>query len=275
MPFAARPLKPAAALSVYSSYAAPEGLISRRTGITSEAALGSAGGLAFRALADMAHIRSLCSGYFPGELYRMAFGLTAEKRRTRLALSLNSNSDRPFNSPSETDLGFNFSRDLSAGSGTWIAGLNYSTRRSFMRGMPMPYLGYRYTTKDLTLVLPFMARWQASRSLALSASYQPIKYFKAGLSWSALPRLRADLEGGLALEQFLPAGRADKSQELFYQTSYISLKPSLLFSNLEITPAVGWQFSGLYYMGTRYDDYKAKTRLRGGPTIGLSLKYAI
>jgi len=271
-----RPAKPAAALSLYTAYAAPEGLISRRTGAAGEAALGKAAGVALRATADLAHIRSLGGGYFPGELYRAAFGLSAEKGRTRLAVNLNSNSDRPFNSPSETDLGFTFTHDLpDGGRSTWLLGVNYSTRRSFLRGVPLPFLGYRYATKDLTLVLPFLVRWQATRRLAFSASYQPVKYFKAGLNWRPRPYFRADLEGGLALEQFLPAGRSDKSEELFYQTAYLTLKPVVsLSSKFEVTPALGWQFSGLYYRGARYDEFKDKVRLRGGPTCGLSAKYA-
>ena len=270
------PPKPAASLGASFSYSSPEGLISRRTGVTGEAALGSASGFALRASADLAHLRGISAGYFPGELYRVGLRLTAEKTDTRLALTLNSNSDRPFNSPSETDLGFNFPALLSENNGSaWLWGLNYSTRRSFARGLPLPFITYRYTSKNLTLLLPFMLRWQASRTLSVSASYQPVKYFKAGLNWRPLPFFRAELEGGIALEQYLPAGRSDKSQALFYEASYISLKPSIALSRgFELTQSVGWQFRGLYYTGARYDDYKAKTRLRGGPTLGLAAKYS-
>lgn len=270
------PPKPAASLTASFSYSAPEGLISRRTSLAGEAALGRAAGFGLRASADLAHLRGISAGYFPGELYRAGFRLTAEKADTRLALTLNSNSDRPFNSLSETDLGFNFSALLSENNGSaWLWGLNYSTRRSFMRGMPLPFISYRYTSKNLTLFLPFMLRWQASSTLSVSASYQPVKYFKAGLNWRPLPFFRTELEGGIALEQYLPAGRKDRSRALFYEASYISLKPSLAFSkNLELTPALGWQFRGLYYTGAHYDDYKAKTRLRGGPSLGLSGKYS-
>ena len=269
------PPKPAAALDVSFSRSAPEGLISRRTGLSGEAALGSAAGFSLRASADLAHLRNIEGGYFPGELYKAGFGLTAENKKIRLAVNLNSNSDRPFNSPSETDLGFTFSKTFAESKGSaWLWGLNYSTRRSFMRGMPIPFITYRYTSRNFMFALPFLARWQASSTLALSASYQPVKYFKAGLNWRPLPFFRADLEGGIALEQFLPAGRSDKSQALFYEASYVSLKPSLAFSRgFELTPALGWQFSGLYYTGARYDDYKAKTRLRGGPALGLAAKY--
>lgn len=269
------PPRPAASLGAFFSYAAPEGLISRRSGVSGEAALGSAGGFALRVSADLAHLRGISAGYFPGELYKAGLAVTADNGETRLSVNLNSNSDRPFNSSDETDLGFTllapFSRN---GGGSWYWGLNYSSRRSFVRGRPLPFITYRYVSETFMFVLPFMARWQATPELALSATYQPVKYFKAGLTWRPRPWLRAELEGGTALEQFLPAGRADKEQALFYEASYISLKPTLVFSQrFELTPGLGWQFGGLYYTGRRYDDYKAKSRLHGGPSAGLAARY--
>jgi len=276
-PAASRPARPKSALGASFFYSAPDGLISRRSGLAFETALGSAAGFSLRGTAGLSYLRNTAGGYFPGELYKAAFGLTGERGGTRLALNLNSNSDRPYYSPAETDLGFNYTSTFSENNGSaWLWGLNYSTRRSFARGMPLPFISYSYTSEKFMFVLPFMARWQASRTLALSASYQPVKYFKVGLNWRPLPFFRAELEGGTALEQFLPARRKDKSQALFYEISYISLKPSLALSRrLELTPGLGWQFSGLYYMGARYDDYNAKVRLRGGPVIGLSARYAL
>lgn len=275
-PSALRPPRPAASLGASFSYSAPAGLISRRTGVSGETALGSAAGFSLRAAADLAHLRNIATGDFPGELYRAGLKLTAERGETRLALNLNSNSDRPFHSPSETDLGLNFTALLSDNNGSaWLWGLNYSTRRSFLRGMPLPFITYRYTSKNLMVALPFIIRWQAGRTLAFSASYVPVKYFKAGLSWRPRPFFRAELEGGTVLEQFLPAGRNDKGRALFYEASSVSLKPTLAFSrNFELTPSLGWQFGGLYYTGGRYDEYIAKTRLRGGPSFALSTKYS-
>lgn len=269
------PPKPAASLGASFSYSAPEGFISRRAGVSGEAALGKTAGFDLRAAADLEHLRNFSDGYFPGELFKTGLKLTAEKGEARLALSLNSNSDRPFHSRSETDLGLTCIALLSESNGSaWLWGLNYSSRRPFLRGIPLPFITYRYTSRTLIAALPFMLRWQASKTIALSASYQPVKYFKAGLNWRPLPFFRAEIEGGKALEQFLPAGRKDKSQALYYEASYISLRPSLSFSRaFELTPALGWQFSGLYYTGAHYDDYKARTRLRGGPTLGLSAKH--
>jgi hypothetical protein len=262
-------------LAPYFSLADAGGLYLRRAGLAGETALGQVGLFSLRGSADLAHLRASGRGYFPGELYKAGFSLTADDHGTRLAVNLNSNSDRPFFSPAETDLGFTVSRDLwTKGSHAWLWGLNYSTRRTFARGVPMPFVTYRYTSKNLVFLLPFLVRWQASRELAVTASWQPVKYFRLGVGWRPRPYFSAELEGGLTLEQYLLAGRPDKSRALYYQASFIALKPAFYLSkHLELGAALGRQLGGLYYSGTRYDDYKDVRRLHGGPTLALSAKY--
>lgn len=270
-----RPPAPAASLGTSFSYAAPDGLMTRRAGLNGEAALGAAAGLKFRLSAAAEHLRGLGGDPFPGELYKTALRLTAEDRRHRLALALESNSDRPFHSASETDLGFTFSRAFGErGPHSWLWGVNYSSRRSFLRGMPFPFLGYSYVTERLTIVAPFMARWRASKKISLSASLQPPKYFRLAASWRPLPFASAELEGGTALEQFLPAGRPDKGEAFYYETSYVALKPSVHLSRgLQLTPSLGWQLKSSHYTGSSYDDRRGRTSLPGGPSLGLAVKY--
>ena len=265
--------KPAASVTSGFTYAAPAGLFSGRTEAGGEAAAGRAAGLDLRAALEAAHIRSATGGYFPQELFKTSLNLSGEDRRTRAAVTLNSNSDRPFNSASETDLGFNFTRTFSErGAHAWFAGLSYSSRRSFMRGLPMPFIGYRYVTKDLFFVFPFLIRWQALKTVALSASYQPVKYFRTALAWTPPGPFSAELEGGAALEHFLLAGREDKSVSLYNETRFIGLKPALLLSKqIKACATIGWRFPGRYYTGSSYDDYRAVTRLGAGPVFGLSL----
>jgi hypothetical protein len=270
-----RPAAPAASLGMNFSYASPDGLITRRAGVNGEAGLGEAAGLKLRLSAAAEHLRGLGGTPFPAELYKTGLRLTAENRRDRLALSLESNSDRPYHSPSETDLGFTFTRTFSEkGPHAWLWGLNYSTRRTFLRSMPFPFIGYRYVTERLTIVAPFMARWQASKKISFSATLQPPKYFRLAAAWRPLPFVNAELEGGTALEQFLPAGRPDKSEAFYYETSYVTLKPSVNFSRaLQLTPSLGWQLKSSHYTGSSYDDHRGRTRLPGGPSFGLAVKY--
>ncbi|MHB0995070.1 MAG: hypothetical protein ACYC2I_01730 [Elusimicrobiales bacterium] len=270
-----RPPAPAASLGLSSAYASPDGLMTRRAGLTGEAGLGEAAGLKLRLSAAAEHLRGLGGTPFPGELYKTDLRLTAEDRRHRLVLALGSNSDRPYHSPSETDLGFTFSRTFSEkGPRAWLWGLNYSSRRSFLRGLPFPFVGYRYVTESLTIVAPFMARWQASKKVSFSASLQPPKYFRLAAVWRPLPFVSAELEGGTALEQFLPAGRPDKDEAFYYETSYVALKPSIHLSrSLQLTPSLGWQLKSSHYTGSSYDDHRGRTSLPGGPSLGLAVKY--
>lgn len=270
-----RPPAPAASLGTSFSYASPDGLITRRAGLSGEAALGEIAGLKLRLAVEGAHLRSLGSDHFPEELYKTDLRLSAEDKKTRLGLNLGSSSDRPFHSPSETDLGITFSRTFSEkGPHAWLWGFNYSTRRSFLRGMPFPFIGYRYVTQDLTIIAPFLARWQASKKVSFSASMQPPKYFRLAAVWRPLPFVSAELEGGTALEQFLPAGRPDKGEAFYYETSYLTLKPSVYVTRrLQLTPSLGWQFRSSHYTGSSYDDHRGRTRLPGGPMFSLAAKH--
>ncbi len=270
-----RPPAPAASLGTSISYASPDGLITRRAGVNGEAALGRAAGLALRLSASAEHLRGLGGTPFPEELYKTGLRLTAESKRDRLLLGVESNSDRPYHSPAETDLGLTYSRTFSEkGPHAWLWGFTYSTRRSFLRGMPFPFIGYRYVTEKVTIIAPFMARWQAAKKLSFSASLQPPKYFRLAAAWRPLPFASAELEGGTALEQYLLSGRPDKGEAFYYEISYLTLKPSVYLSRrLQVTPSLGWQFKSSHYTGTRYDDRNARTRLPGGPLLSFAAKY--
>lgn len=270
-----RPPAPAASLETTFAYASPDGLITRRAGLNGEAALGRAAGLGLRLYATAEHLRGLGGTPFPEELYKTGLRLNAEDRRNRLMIGVESNSDRPYHSHAEIDLGVTYSRTFSErGPHAWLWGLTYSTRRSFLRGMPFPFIGYRYVTEKLTLIAPFMANWRPVKKLSFSASLQPPKYFRLAAVWRPLPFVSAELEGGSALEQFLPARRPDKGEAFYYETSYLALKPSVYVSRrLQLTPSLGWQFKSSHYTGSSYDDHGARTRLPGGPYFGLAAKY--
>ncbi len=245
--------------------------------VSAESPLGRPAGIALSAAASAARMDYCANGYFPGTLYKDDLRLTARRGPDSATVTLTSASDEPFHSPSETDLGINLSRELSepGARGVWTLGVNYATRRAFLRSMPMPYLGYRYSYDGLSFMLPFMVRWQFAEKLAFSASWQPVKYYKLGLNWKPSETFRADLEGGTGLDQFLPAGRPDKSEALYLQTSSVALKPAVRLSPAaELGAELGWRFKGMYYMGSRYDEYRERRRFNGGASAGLSFKYS-
>lgn len=274
-PTEGKPQQPRASLSTFFNNYSPERMAASRAGARGEALLGSFGGLALRASAEGTRILTRDNGYFPPELYKTALTITAEDKVTRLAVNLNSNSDKPFYSPSETDLGFNFSRTFSErGAHAWLFGLNYSTRRSFSRSIPLPFITYRYASKDFFLLFPFLLRWQASRKISFAVSYQPVKYYRLSASWRPAPFFNTTLEGGTGLEQFLVAGRTAKDSALYYETAFLLLKPELYLSRrLRLGAEVGWQFNGRYYTGKTYNDHRATTSTGCGPSAGLSAGY--
>lgn len=251
-------------------------LMLRRTSLNGGAMLGDAGVFKLNLNANLTHMQSSASGYFPGEIYRTGLNLNANDHGLRLTASLNSDSDKPYHSAKETDLGFNIMKELPEPGtrGVWMLGLNYSTRRSFLRGIPIPYVTYKYAGENLMIALPFMLRWQADKQLAFTASWQPVKYYKLGVNWRPNKVFSADLEGGTSLEQYLVARRTDKGDSLYLETSYLTLKPVFKLSRrLELGASLGWEFSGRYYTGRRYDEYHYKHRTGGGGISGLSLKY--
>lgn len=271
-----RPKKPRAALSAVYSHSSLANMKVTRAGARGEALLGRAGTLELRAIAEASRINTHSSGYFPSQLYKTGFTITAENKATRLAVNLNSNSDEPFYSPSETDLGFNFSRTFSErGAHAWLFGLIYSTRRSYARSLPLPFITYRYASKDLFLLFPFMLRWQASAEISFTASYQPVKYYRLSANWRPAPFFNATLEGGTTLEQFLLAGRPVKGEALYHETSFLLLKPEFYLSRrLRLGAELGWQFSGAYYTGRAYDDHRNRTSAGSGRRAGLAAGYS-
>jgi hypothetical protein len=271
-PFAAQ--KPGLAASFSFS---GDGLHTRRQSLSAGAALISTGTFRLRASGSAAELQTSDGGYFPRRLYKDALALNAETDGLRAGITLNSDSDKPFYSPAETNLGLTVTKELPDGDahGVWLLGLNYSTRRSFWRSVPMPFLAYRYVSDKLTVMAPFMASWRPVKTLTFSASWQPVKYYKLGVKWATARGLAAELEGGTGMEQYFLAGRADRNDALYLQTSFITLRtPVKITDRLELAPSAGWNFGGLYYTGSRYDDYRDKMRVKAGPSCGLSARYS-
>ncbi len=249
----------------------------RRAGLETSAALGKAGGYAFSLSGGLEHVNTSGYGYFPGELYKASLGLSAVSGGASFSLGARSNSDRPYNSSSETDLGLNFTKELWANGarGVWLAGLNYSSRRNFLRGVPLPFVSYRYISDSWTVFAPFMVQWRPGGDMAYSFRWQPVKYFRLAAAWRPPGPFSAELEGGIGLEQFMLAGRPDNGDALYLETPFIAFKPSMrLPGRFTLTAEAGWRFDGRYYTGRKYDDYRQKADIAGGPFAGLSLKKA-
>jgi len=261
-------------LSLGSVFSGRSGFDSRSASFASAFSLGRAGEYAFSGAADAAHHRTWTAGPFPGELYDTAFSLRAAGKKWSFGGGVRSNSDRPFNSLSETDLSLDALTTLRRpGPHTVMFGFSYSSRRSFLRGIPFPYLSYSYNTERLNLFFPFGLKWRPLEGGEFSASYFPPRWFTLAYKQKLSDALALSLQAGLQMNQYLLAGRADKDYALFLEQPYAGLRT-------EVVPAKGWGaslwtawgFKGRYYTGKQYDEHRNKTATGAGPIAGLNLK---
>lgn len=261
-------------LLLSSAFSGRDGFDSRSAGLSAALGLGRAGGYALSASAGLEHHRTWTGGWFPAEVYDASFGLRAAGKKWSFGTGARSNSDRPFNSPSETDVNLDASTVLRRrGPHAVMFGLNYSSRRSFLKGVPFPYLSYSYTGERLTVFFPFALTWKFTEASSLQASYFPPRYFSLSVSRKFSPALTLALSGGVQLRQYLLAGRADKDQALFLEQTQAGLKTSLTpAKGWEASLWTGWGFRGRYYSGEQYDEHRAVTRTGAGPLLGLNLK---
>lgn len=261
-------------LAVTSAFSGRDGFDSRSAGFRSAFALGRLGGYGFSAAAEAAHNRVWTAGYFPPEVYDTSAGLRAAGRKWSFAAGARSNSDRPYNSLSETDLTLDASTPLSRrGPHSFLFGLNYSSRRSFLKGIPFPYVSYSYVSETLTVFFPFSLKWKASAGGELTASYAPPKYFTLGYSQKVSGALTLGVAGGMQLNQYLLAGRPDKDQALFLEQTHAGLRTTLVPARgYEVSLWTAHVFRGRYYTGEQYDDHRAVTRTGAGPLAALMVK---
>jgi len=260
-------------LSVASAFSGRDGFDSRSAGFASAFGVGRLGGYAFGAAAAAEHRRTWTRGGFPAELYETSLGLRAAGKKWSFGAGVKSNSDRPYHSASETDLALDAVTTFRRrGPHSLLFGVNYSSRRSFLRGVPFPYLSYSYTSERLTIFFPFSLKWKASESGELSASYFPPRYFSLGYSQKLSGALALELSGGLQLSQYQLAGRPDKDYSLFLEQPHAGLTTRLAAAGLEFSLRTAWGFRGRYFSGRQYDDHRASTGVGAGPQLGLNLK---
>lgn len=261
-------------LTVASSFSGRENFDSRSAGLSGNSGLGKAGAYSFSGSAGLTQHRIWTRGPFPGELYDAHLGLKAAGPKWSFGAGARSNSDRPYASVHETDLSLDASTTLRRrGPHTLLFGVNYSSRRSFFRGIPFPYLAYSYVTEKLQLFFPFSLKWKISESSELAAAYLPPRGFNLAVSRKVSRTLSLELAGGLRASQYLLADRPDNDDILFLERPYAELKVSVTprgWPELELTAGHG--FEGRYFTGRQYDEHHDKVNVRSGPAAGLAVR---
>lgn len=246
---------------------------SREARAAASSPLGSAGPWKLRLSVSAAHLRSEDDGYFPGEIWKTGAALSARNGRFSWAAGARSNSDRPFADADTADFTGDFSYAVTTGTHRLSAGLNFSSNRSFWRGLPFPYLLYSYMSESTQFSLPFFLRTRAADGLWLTFSYIPVSNWRASARLETGESAYWELETYSKLEQYLPYGRPDPDLRLYRQTAAALLKRGLaLGGGLSAEVSAGYAFSNSYFTGESYDDVNDKVRLGGGLMAGLSLR---
>lgn len=263
-------------LTLSSEFSGRDGFNSRSAGFTSAFSMGRLGNFDLSATAAATHHRTWDSAWFPGEVYDTGLRLKAKGRKWSFGAGLSSDSDRPFNSPSETDLSLDASVPLSRrGPHAFTLGLMYSSRRSFLRNIPLPYIAYSYFSEDLTIFFPFALHWRITENSDLDASYFPPKYFSISLTERVFRGVSIAAYSGIKLDQYLLAGRPDKDLSLFLERPYAGLRTTLKHaSGCELSLSTGWGFKGRGFSGKSFDDRRSEKSAGAGPELGIALKKA-
>lgn len=224
---------------------------------------------------EYGEIHSDTQGYFPDRLYQAGLKAELVNKDSSVSMFVESLSDDLFYSSDESDFGFTYAKDwIAQGKGTWIFTLNYSYRRTFWRGIPIPFLSYRYVSRELVLYAPFFGMWNINDKFSLSAMWQPVKFYNLDLNWKAGKNISLHLMNGISLEQFLIAKRPDKKHSLYLVNNSLSLKPVWSINDkAELSCLLGYNFGGEYYTGKSYSDKNNKTTFSKGFMYGMSVKY--
>lgn len=263
-----RPYVKSSWISAGYGYSAAEGLDHRSGSVSANTLLGR--GLSLES--GFAYHRILHDGWLPGELYSAGLRLNVRDGANSFSGGVRSSSDRLFYSAHETDLALNVSHLLSSNGPHRLAfGLAYSSRRSFARGLPFPYLFYSYRSDKFTFNLPFSASWRPSKEYEFSAGYVPPKYCQAGVTRKLSERLRLKAEYSFSALQFDLAGRPDTAYSTF-----IEQKNAGLWTYYDLSPKwhmalwTGWALAGRYYNGKTYRDQHDERRIGASPSVSLN-----
>lgn len=153
----------------------------------------------------------------------------ADKNTWGLSGNYGSASDKPFDSADVSAFDLTLTRKISkTPTSSWIYFLNYSNNRSFLNNIPLPGFAYTFIEEDKTsggvIGLPFVTYWlRPTEKLSMSVFYLiPARLnLQVGYMISRPFQLNAKLEHGQ--QTFFRAGRADKKEQIYYETSKAAL----------------------------------------------------
>ncbi|MBO4555628.1 MAG: hypothetical protein J5706_02625 [Elusimicrobiales bacterium] len=216
------------------------------------------------------------TGYFPRYLYEASVSAAAFSQKGSVFLFADSKSDKPYHSSKETDFGFNFFRNIEPWSNersTWMFMLNYSSRRTFWKGIPIPFLAYRYMSEKFMFIAPFFGEYKFAPQFSVNAAWIPLYQYRAGLKWQPSKEFKAELANGIGADQFLVAGREKEDDALYIRQYYLSLSSEWQFcKKAALSAGIGYVFRSSFYYGDGYSDVNGEEKTGNGLSGSLGLK---
>jgi hypothetical protein len=202
---------------------------------------------------------------FPDELWRIRVGASYRHRFDTGwigagHLSVGSPSDRPFASADELEVSLTGVLRVPRGQrDAWLFFLNYSNTREFLRGVPLPGLGYAYSpSESLDLVLStgwVSVQYRPIETVTLIATYVAIRTVDLRVMYQVARPVRLWVGFDWTNERYLRADREDPDDTLFYYEKRLRAGAIVgLARQLYIELSGGYTFDRFYFEGESYSD---------------------
>lgn len=220
-------------------------------------------------------LRTDADGYLPASLYRVGAGVSGAFGRELWDVSVESVADRPFRSWSETQAGGRWSRRYPLRPGDSLqVGLAYQTNRSFLPGIPLPFLVWSRMRPSGTVMvgLPFTRfEWTPRERLAVRGSAMLVGQAGGSVAaeWAFTENLKVAVEWAMARESYLMHDREHRDDRLNLdrRTAVARITRSLGRAG-ELSLYAGGAFRSRYYRtdrkGDREDTERQNDSVLGG-----------
>ncbi len=215
------------------------------------------------------------SEYFPVDLYKIKYSLSGETDKKWLKFNFNSYSDVPFYSIDTVNLGFNGGWTFwQKGNHSLIFGLFYESLSSFLGGLPLPILYYKYKSKNVYLLFPFVLHYQINSKNSFLITYFPVRNIKMSYIYHPVRPFVISFEVEIKLHTYYLAHRKNKDELLFYETKTIGIRPDFYMNHhFKLSGFIGYSFNGKYYKGEKYDEFLDLEKIKNSIFVNFGGKY--
>jgi hypothetical protein len=155
-----------------------------------------------------------------------------------------------------------------------IFGLFYESLSSFLGGFPLPVVYYKYKSKNVYLLFPFVFHYQFNNKNSFLITYFPVRNLKISYIYNPFRPFLVSFEGEIKLNTYYLAHRKNKDELLFYETKTIGIKPTFYMNHhFRLSGFIGYSFNGKYYKGEQYDQFLDLEKFKNSVVVNFGGKY--